>query len=280
MGLLSGMEEFGLNQFENADILEDIRPENKVSDLPKDDKRVPAFNEEEVLFDKHYTCPVCDLTFTARSVKTGKVRLKGQDMDLRPVYDKVDALKYDVIVCDKCGYSSLIRYFGKLTTKQAKDIKNTIGYNFKGIDNDKAVYTYNDAIARYKLALVTAVVKKAKAGEKGYICLKLSWIIRGKLKEKGLSPEERAKLSKEEMSYMENAYTAFLQALGNETLPIAGMDEHTLSYVLAYMAYRLGRIDEAYKLLGQVIMSKGANDRLKDKARDLKEIIKNKAVGQ
>ena len=280
MGLLSGMDEYGLKQFEDADILEGTHPEDKLSQALKVENKAPAFNEEEVLFDKHYTCPVCDCTFTAKSVRTGKVRLLGQDIDLRPVYDKVDVLKYDVIVCDKCGYSSLIRYFGKLTVKQTRDIKSTIGINFKGINNDKPVYTYNDAIARYKLALVTAVVKKAKVSEKGYICLKLSWIIRGKLKEKNLSAEERKKLSVEEISYVKNAYTALLQALSNENLPISGMDENTLKYVLAYMAYRLEKNDEAIKLLGQIIMSKGANERLKDKARELKELLKSKAANQ
>ena len=274
MGLLSGMEKFGLSKFKNANVMEEVAEEVKPAKIQVEEKKEPPFNEEDVLFDKHYTCPVCDYTFTTRSVRAGKVRLLNHDTDLRPIYGKMDVLKYDVISCEKCGYSALIRYFGKLTVKQSRAIKETVGNSFSGISNKNRVFTYDDAISRYKLALLTAMVKNAKQSEKAYICLKLAWIYRGKLESLDKNDSQRDDIYKEELECISNAYDGLLSALSNEPLPIAGMDENTLKYVLADLARRLKKYEESIKLLGQVIISKTTNDRLKKMALDMKEVLK------
>ena len=46
------------------------------------------------IFDKTYTCPVCDKGFKTKTVKTGKVKLISADTDLRPKYQHMDSLKY------------------------------------------------------------------------------------------------------------------------------------------------------------------------------------------
>ncbi|MBQ8412650.1 MAG: DUF2225 domain-containing protein [Lachnospiraceae bacterium] len=273
MGLFSGMEKFGLSNFKDAEVLQ--KNNQKVADMMEKATAVPEFKEEDALFDKHYTCPVCDLKFATRSIRAGKVKLKDKDIDLRPIYENIDPLKYDVITCDKCGYSSLVRYFGKLTVRQSKEIKEAVGTNFKGINNDMQVYSYDDAIERYKLALICSIVKNAKNGERAYTLLKLAWVIRGK--RSGLSPkdEEYKALYNEEIECIKNAYDGFVQAISNEPFPIAGMDENTLKYIMSDMARRLKKYDEAAKLLGSVITSKTANSRLKEEALKLKEIIKS-----
>ena len=276
MGLFSDMEKFGLGNLKNAKVLDD-KTESQTQGQQNTsvmEKNIVSFNEEDVLFDKHYTCPVCDLKFTTRSIRAGKVRLLGQDVDLRPKYDKVDALKYDVITCDKCGYSALVRYFGKLSTRQMKDIKESVGSNFKGIDNDISIYSYDDAIARYKFALLCAIVKNAKNSEKAYICLKLAWVIRGKRESIGENDPLYEKLYDEEMECINNSYDAFVNSISTELFPIAGMDENTLKYIMSDMARKLGKFDESIKLLGSVITSRTANDRLKKKALELKDMIK------
>lgn len=230
--------------------------------------------ESDMLFDKHCKCPVCDVTFTSRSVRAGKVRLMEHDTDLRPLYDKVDALKYDVITCENCGYSALPSYYGKLTVKQAKSIKTEVGDKFREIDNKKKIYSYDDAVMRYKLALLTAMVKNSKAGEKGHICLKMAWIYRGKRESIKENDIVYASLYDAEMECIDNAYKNLTTALSNEPLPIAGMDEYTLKYVIADLARKLEKYDEAVKLVGQVLLSKSANSRLKKKALELKECLK------
>ncbi len=274
MGLLSGMEMFGLDKFKNADVMENMAMETKREVSVAEKKEETPFSEEEALFDKHYTCPVCDFTFVTRSVRAGKVRLIDHDTDLRPIYRGMDVLKYDVICCEKCGYSALVRYFGKLTVKQTRAIRDTIGNSFSGINNKARIYTYDDAISRYKLALLTAMVKNSKQSERGYICLKLAWLYRGKLEEVGDKAPNVEELKLGELECLTNAYEGLYTALSTEPLPIAGMDENTLKYVLADIARKLKKYEESIKLLGQVILSRTTNDRLKKMALELKDMIK------
>ena len=272
MGLFSDMEKFGLKDFKDVKVIEKDKPAQV--DIEKLKPKEPEKKETDALFDKHYTCPVCDLRFSTRSIRAGRIKLVEKDIDLRPIYDFVDPLKYDVITCDKCGYSALGRYFGKISVKQGKDIKEAIGNNFSGIENHKDIYTYDDAIERHKLALICSIVKNAKNGERAYTCLKLAWVIRGK--RNGMDSKDPAfkELYLQEMECIKNAYEGFVLALSKEPLPIAGMDENTLKYIMSDMARKLKKYDEAVKLLGSVITSRTTNDRLKEEALKLKEMIK------
>lgn len=280
MSIFSAVGGLGLGGYDESKILEheSITDKKETAVLPE---KTPEELEKEALFDKTIECPVCNLTFKTKCVRAGKTRLEGKDSDLRPIYKNVDPIKYDVITCDRCGYSALNRYFGKLMDRQIKDIKEQIGLKFSGFDSssDKEIFTYDDAITRYQLALVTAIVKKAKSSERAYTCLKYAWVLRGKRqfltsKKEGIRPEEIRSLYGDELECLKNAYEGFLQAVSTETFPIAGMDENTLNYLLADLARRLGRNEEALRLLSDVITSRTASSRMKDEALKIKELIR------
>ena len=55
-----------------------------------------------------------------------------------------------------------------------------ISANFRPHTEYKELYTYDEALERYKVALANAIVKLAKPSEKAYICLKTAWLLRGK----------------------------------------------------------------------------------------------------
>ena len=173
MGLFSGLEKFGLGKLEKMDVFEEEKKRDAVEHPKKDQK--PQIQEEDLLFDKSFTCPVCDEEFHSKMVRTGKVKLLSADSDLRPKYQMVDSLKYDALVCPHCGYAALSRFFKFMLPAQAKMIRENITANFKGIDTSASTYSYDDAIMRHQLALANAVVKKAKTSEKAYTCLKMAW---------------------------------------------------------------------------------------------------------
>ncbi len=272
MGLLSGLEQFGLGNYANAKLMEEKKQEDLAGDLEA--KKAPEKREEDVLYDKRYTCPVCDLGFTTRTVRAGKIKLISKDTDLRAIYEVADPHKYDVITCDNCGYSAVGRYFSNLSNRQIKDIKENFVSKFRGISNDKVLFTYDDAILRYKLALVCSIVKHAKNSEKGYTSLKMAWVLRGKRLSLDPNDTDIKKLYAEELECIANAYACFMEAYSNEVLPIAGMDENTLKYLMAELARKLKKYDESAKLLGEVITSKATPARLKEEALNLKELLK------
>lgn len=271
MGLFSDMAKLGLGKYENKDIYE----EKKAAEAKEKVVAAPVVKvEEDFLYDKHYVCPVCDLSFTSKCVKAGRVKAIGKDTDLRPYYEQLDPLKYDAISCDKCGYSAIIRYWGKISTRQAKEIKQEIGYSFKGLDTDMSKFSYDDAITRYKLAVITSIVKNAKNSEKAYTCLKLAWVIRGKIKSLDKNDPAIKDLAADEMECIVNAYQGFVEAISLEPFPIAGMDENTLKYILADLARRQKKYEEAARFISAVLQSRGATARLKDEALKLKEMIR------
>ncbi|WP_342756928.1 DUF2225 domain-containing protein [Kineothrix sedimenti] len=271
-GLLSGLEQFGLSGLENMDLYEKPKQEEEAkADAPQ------VVQEQDFLFDKTFTCPICDKEFKTRTVKIGKAKLIGTDMDLRPKYEHVDLLKYDIIMCPSCGYAALSRYFKFITSPQAKRIKEAISSKFKPITEYKEIYTYDEALERYKLTLANAIVKVAKPSEKAYICLKTAWLLRGKGEclDKG-SPNyvaERKKADTEEAEFLRNALDGFLAARQTESFPMCGMDEPTVDYLISVIAIRFEQFDVASKLISQIIASPTTNPRMKEKARTLKDQI-------
>ena len=79
-----------------------------------------------------------------------------------------------------------------------------------------------------------------------------------------------------EKEYLKNALEGFLAARQTESFPMCGMDETTVDYLIAMLSMEFGQDDLALKLVGNIIVSKTANSRMKDKAREAKEIIMKK----
>jgi uncharacterized protein len=272
MGILSGLDQFGLGDLEGADLYAD--PTKGADAVEEEKAKEPA--EADFLFDKTYTCPVCDKEFKTRTVKVGKAKLLGTDSDLRPKYDKLDSLKYDIILCPHCGYAALSRYFKVITPPQAKLVKENISKGFHRLP-EKDVYDYDDALERYKLALANAIVKRGKASEKAYICLKMAWLSRAKGEALDLTDAsydtELAKCKADEMELLKSSLEGFLAARQSESFPMCGMDETTVDYLIAVTAIKFDKYDVASKLISGILLSPNANARMKDKARDLKQEI-------
>ena len=277
--LLSGLEKLGLGMLENMELYEADEAKDKKSSAEESniEKVIP---ETEYIFDKSYKCPVCDSEFKSKAIKTGKAKLLGVDPDLRPRYQGVDSLKYDSIVCTKCGYAALGRYFNYITGPQIRLIREKITPYFKGVDDKCETYSYDEAITRHQLALANAVIKKGKISERAYICLKLAWLYRGKGENLPKEEKDRDKLLKElketEAQYISKAYEGLGTAIYKESYPIAGMDEWTCAYLVAELAVQCQDYTKAMKLLSDIIVSRAASSKLKDKARELRRSIQGK----
>lgn len=279
-GIFSGLDKFGLGKLSGMKVYEEEKKEeSKHGNGTQGSQAAKPVTEADLIFDKSYTCPCCDNEFKSKVVRAGKVKLVAMDTDLRPRYQQMDCLKYDAVVCPKCGYAALARFFPKLISAQAKLIRENISQNFKGLKTEGDIYTYDDAINRHKLALVGTIVKKAKLSEKAYTCLKLAWLLRGKAETLPAETNDRealvAALAKEELEGLANAYDGFSQAFSKETFPMCGMDEHTMELLMADLARRLDKKDEAGRWVSSILVSRDCNDRIKNKAREIKELLEN-----
>ncbi|MBR1471337.1 MAG: DUF2225 domain-containing protein [Lachnospiraceae bacterium] len=277
MGLLDGLEGFGLGGLKGMKLYEDPQEEKKEPE-PEPEEKKPE--EKDFLMDKEYECQVCGKKTKQRIVRTGKAKMKSQDMDLRPVFEELDVIKYDVVVCPFCGYAVLARYYAPMAKPHRQMIREKISANFKQMPTFlPQTISYEDAVTRYKLALLNAVVRQAKNSEKAFICLKSAWLLRGMRYDADIETSEgRARAmqcKKQELEYLINAQEGFLKARSTEPFPIAGMDENTLDYLISALCLETNRnLPDAVKLLGGLLTAKNASKNIKDRAEDMLERIK------
>ena len=271
-GILSGLKNIGLGKLEDARLYEEEVSNDKAvkAAAAKAPRPVAVMNEKDFIYDKSFTCPVCDHKFTSKVMKTGKARLLGMDLDLKPQYGGIDAVKYDVQVCPNCKYAALTSYFPTILNAQAKMIRENISNQVHITIQNGEIYSYEEALERYQLALACALVKHAKDSEKAYVCLRYAWTIRGY--RKSLS-EDTEEWKAQELECIENALEGFINARQKESLPICGMDQNALDYLIAALAYQVNRDDIAAKMVSGILLSTTANSRMKDKARELKQLI-------
>lgn len=277
--LFSGLEGLGLKKVKNVEVYKSEEKEEEKQQFEKE-----GLKESDFLFLKTYTCPVCEKEVKTATVKTGTVKLERVDTDLRPKYVQLDSIKYGVTLCDHCGYAALGQYFMRITSTQKQFILDQISPSFeKPVVGDSMKLSYDEAILRHKLALLNAVVKEGRNSERAYTCLRTAWLYRGKAEEISEGLEEHldkdsaieaiAELEKEEEKFLVNAYEGFHKAYFNENFPISGMDINTVSYILGDLARRIGKYDEAGKWISQVLVARDASKRLKDRARNIKDLL-------
>lgn len=233
--------------------------------------------DPEYVYEKEVECPCCGAQIKTLIAKVGKQKVDSYDSDLRPVYSKMDAQKYDAILCYQCGYAALSKFFSQLTSNQAKWIKEQITDNYKKKEHRFRYYTYEEAIARHKSALMSIVVKRGKNSERALCALRIAWLCRGYQLEIE-DPLLEEKYYSMEQKYTDMAYEAFLSAFAKETFPMCGMDEMTASYIVSDLARRLRQYQDAKKIVQKIIFSKSANERVKDKAKKLLERIKQEEL--
>lgn len=288
MGILDGLEQFGIKADEGMSLYDTPKPaaEAEATAAPAEVEKPtePKHSEAEFILEKSMRCPVCDRVFKTLQPKSGRVKRLESDPDLRPRCEGIDIMKYNVCCCPGCGYTALssAKYFETINPVQKKSIEEKVCKNFNpdsiadAYKPDTKEWDYDTAIALHRLSLYNAVVKGAKTSERAYNCLVLSWLLRGKAEEMEKDPEaqdEVAAIKNQEAEYYKQAYEGLTKAVSTENFPIAGMDQTTLDYLLATMAYHYGDMNTASKLLASIITSPATSPKIKDKARDLKDEI-------
>lgn len=271
------LESLGLGKINALDIFEEEK-EDDSSKRKKEEQAKPENKEEDFLFEKTMTCPVCQKSFKTKQVKIGKPRFIATDSDLRPRYENIDTVKYDVVVCLHCGYADLMRNFNSISARQAKDVKENIGKTFKGMTNEAGIYSYQAAILRYNLALYTGVVSHSKLSDRAYICLKLAWLYRGQIESLSKDTPDYDKVAREyainELIFTKKAYEGFMKALIKEMPPLCNMDDITINYMMADLGRRCQDYENAERFAFSVIGSKTASAKIKEKARVELDLIK------
>lgn len=255
--IFSGLEDLGFDNIKDIDLYQ--KEEDK-----KAEQEIEKSEEDKLkshIYDRQVTCPVCESVFKARSVKTSSYRVLKQDSDLFINYALVNPYFYDVWICNNCGYSAMKNDFNKIRNFQVDSIKQKVTSKWSG-KNYPDIYDINIAIERYKLSLLNYFVMEAKSSKKAMNCLKLAWMYR--------ILEDKTN----ELVFLNHSLEGFNDAYFNENFPIYGMDKFTCMYLIGELNRRVGNDSEAMSWFSKVITTQGVPQKLKDRSRDQKDLIK------
>jgi hypothetical protein len=231
-------------------------------DKPKKQEKVELPESPlDYLYIKVQECPCCVRQFEACVVRKSKLRIISTETDLKTKYHTIDPNLYDVLLCTRCGYAALINYFSQITEKQKDMLFEKITPRY--INKEYYIpFTLEDAVERYKVALLCAAVIGVKASQKAILCLKTAWIYRD------LADNAN------EMLFIKNALTGFKEAYKAESFPFGAMDELTTKFIIGELSRRVGNLSEASKWISEVVTSRSIKRTLKDRALLIKDLIR------
>jgi uncharacterized protein len=256
--IFSGLEHLGFNKTEDLKLYDTTKSKSE-------DKKAQAdeiSTQKALLYEKSLMCPVCSSKFSVKAVKNSAPRMVKKDSDFFIRYSNINPYFYDVWLCNICGYAAMKSDFGKIKEHQIEKVQQNISLKWKGRKYPD-IFDVSLAIERYKLSLLNYCVMEAKSSSKAMNCLKLAWMHR-------LSED-----SEKELLFLQQALEGFSDAYYNEDFPIYGMDRFTTMYLMGELNRRLSTNEQALIWFSKVITTPSVPQKLKEMARDQKDIIKD-----
>lgn len=215
------------------------------------------------IYDKKITCPVCGCEFTSKVVKSSSIRIESKDSDFFIRYLGANPYFFDVWVCEECGYAAMKSDFSNIKSYEKEVIENEISAKWKPRSFEE-INSPEEAIEKYKLALITAVTLKKKSSTLAFILLRLAWMYR-------LLENER-----NEQIFLKESVECFVHAYSTEDFPICGLTRDSLTYLIGDLYRRTNRDEDALTWYSRSITTVGAAQRIKELARNGRDLIKDK----
>ncbi|WP_291636212.1 DUF2225 domain-containing protein [Clostridium sp.] len=258
--IFSGLESMG---FDNT---EAIKIYNEKTEAVKEESEEKK--EKALLYSKEVTCPACNHVFKAITVKSSAYRMIKKDSDFFIRYSLINPYFYDVWVCNSCGYSAMKIDFYTIRSIEIEQVQKSITSKWHGRMYPE-IYDVHIAIERYKLALLNYVIINAKSSKKAITCLKLAWMYRL------LETEESFDM---ELTFLKQALEGLSDAYYAEAFPIYGMDKYSAMYLIGELNRRIGHSEASLVWFSNVITTPNVSQKLKELARDMKDLIKEEAA--
>jgi uncharacterized protein len=193
---------------------------------------------------KKTECLNCKEKFTTTKIRSRFVRVTKHESDLKPIYadPTINPLLYNVAVCPSCGFAYTDEFSSHFAPGVKEEIAQTITSLWSGrsFGNER---TIDEAIEAYKLAYLSASVKKEKSLTMAGITLRIAWLY------DDLNDFEAGKRFR---SVSRNLYTE-AYSLGDHVG--TQMSETRVLYLMAELSHQIGDKDEAIRNFSRVIES-------------------------
>lgn len=218
----------------------------------------------DLLFTVEKTCDICNKEFEVTKVRSRLVKVS-QDTDFCSYYKNVNPYYYSIWVCPHCGYAAQDSHFGEVTAANVEKIAKFLAQKEVNI-NLSGPRTREQAITAYKLAIFFAGMEELAASKIAGLYLRLAWLFR------------EGKQEADEQLALTKAAEYYDQALSKERLPIDGMTETALTYLIGELLRRTGKQEQSLQYFSKVVAMPQAKleKRILDMARDAWHEVRNK----
>lgn len=187
---------------------------------------------DEFFYDKNVKCPCCNNNFKTKKVRRRKLRILERDSDFNIRYKDVNPLHYLVWICPNCGYSATESEYKELSNGEKTLLQENIARKWRQRDYG-GIRSVEEVEESYKLAIIIARLLRKPKAYVGSLCLRLGWLYR----ELGNTEEENIFLIYT-LKYFQEAYQ-------EEPLPMAGLDEISISYLIGELHRKQGHTRDA-----------------------------------
>ncbi|UMZ74103.1 DUF2225 domain-containing protein [Natranaerofaba carboxydovora] len=200
--------------------------------------------ENEVLYDKKYTCPLCESKFTTKKTRPSRLKVIRQDEDFYKQYEGVNPNYYLVNICPSCGYA-FTDNFGKLTPEKVEIIKTNV--TDKWTERDFGVIRdWNMALESFKLGFLCGKLKEENLNVLAGLLLHIAWLYR------------EAEDEQNELRFIENARDFYLEVYEKDTS--GDINLARLLYLLGELEKRLGNEKKAVTWFSRIVNDKKISD--------------------
>lgn len=193
-------------------------------------------------YDKKITCLNCKHLFTSTKIRARFIRIREPDSDFKPKYanDKINPTYYNVTVCPICGFSFTEEFSPYFAPGTKELIQQTITDKWNGREFGQ-IRTIDEAIETYKLAYLSATLKKEKSIALAGLALRIAWLNRDK------------SAVEEEMRFLTIARNLYKDVYAEEDYIGTQMSETRVLYLIAELSRRIGDEAEAVRSFSRVI---------------------------
>ena len=226
--------------------------------------------EVSPFYEKKIECLHCKKSFTTLKIRSKNLRVAKFDSDFQPLYEEnqINALYYNVFVCEHCGFSfteDFSKYFAPGVAEELnKQISSRwVPHDFKG---ERTVF---QAIQAYKLAFMCATIKKEKYIITAGLLLRLAWMYRSLHNDV------------QEKRFMKMACDHYMESYSTDDYRSTQMSDTRVMYMIAELSRRLEDYQTATRFFSKVIESQrtGGEAKLIEMAKEQWNLVRE-ARGQ
>ncbi|MBO8137518.1 MAG: DUF2225 domain-containing protein [Desulfotomaculum sp.] len=208
---------------------------NSVKDEEENSGEIP---EQEMLYEKKLTCPVCQKKFSTPRPLSKYIRISQTDSDFCNHYEGLNPIFYEVAVCPKCNYAFTDDTPDKLGPTALKNISDVLeNLPKKDYSTTRDIDT---AVETYILAILCQTAYENRDSIIARLYLRMAWLYRYK------------KNIEKEKTYLQMALEKYLSAFNKEKFE--PKTELQLTYLVGELYNRLGDPKNAIQWFSSLVM--------------------------